>query len=69
MVEIEEEGYASTTFDTRLRHWPLHRVVNVKGVQQMLGHASVQMNLDRYAGLFDGHLDDVVDCMSVLFVG
>ncbi|MGP9747424.1 tyrosine-type recombinase/integrase [Brachybacterium sp. AOP29-B2-41] len=32
---------------------------NVKAVQQMLGHKSAAMTLDRYAGLFDSDLDDV----------
>ncbi len=40
---------------------------NVKAVQEMLGHASAQMTLDRYAGLFDGHLDDVADRMDAAF--
>jgi len=39
---------------------------NVKAIQQMLGHASAQMTLDRYAGLFDSHLDDVADRMELL---
>ena len=33
----------------------------------MLGHASAQMTLDRYAGLFDGHLDDVAERMESQF--
>jgi hypothetical protein len=40
---------------------------NVKAVQQMLGHSSAQMTLDHYAGLFDGHLDDVADRMQTQF--
>jgi len=40
---------------------------NVKAVQQMLGHASAQMTLDRYAGLFDSQLDDVADKMDEAF--
>ena len=36
-------------------------------VEEMLGHASAQMTLDRYAGLFDGHLDDVADRMDAAF--
>jgi len=40
---------------------------NVKAVQQMLGHASAEMTLDRYAGLFDGHLDDVARRMEAQF--
>ena len=39
---------------------------DVKAIQQMLGHASAQMTLDRYAGLFDSHLDDVADRMELL---
>ena len=30
----------------------------------MLGHCSAQMTLDRYAGLFDGHLGDVAERME-----
>ena len=41
---------------------------NIKAVQQMLGHASAQMTLDRYAGLFDDHLDDVLDRMEQQFL-
>ena len=33
----------------------------------MLGHASAEMTLDRYAGLFDGHLDDVARRMEAQF--
>ncbi len=33
----------------------------------MLGHASAQMTLDLYAGLFDGHLDDVANRMEEQF--
>jgi integrase len=32
---------------------------NVKAVQEMLGHSSAAMTLDRYSGLFDDHLDEV----------
>ena len=39
---------------------------NVKAIQQTLGHASAQMTLDRYAGLFDSHLHDVADRMELL---
>ena len=39
---------------------------NVKGVQEMLGHASAAMTLDRYAGLFTGHLEEVADRMDAV---
>lgn len=34
----------------------------------MLGHFSAQMKLDRCAGLFDGHLDDVAERMESQFL-
>ena len=34
---------------------------NVKAVQRMLGHASVAMTLDVYAGLFSDELDEVAE--------
>jgi site-specific recombinase XerD len=34
---------------------------NVKSVQRMLGHASVGMTLDLYAGQFDNWLNDVAE--------
>ena len=37
---------------------------NVKGVQRMLGHSSAALTLDTYAGLFDGHLDEVAERMN-----
>ncbi len=39
---------------------------NVKGVQEMLGHASAAMTLDRYAGLFTDHLEEVADRMDAV---
>jgi integrase len=39
---------------------------NVKAVQQMLGHASVAMTLDVYAGLFEDDLDSVAAALDVL---
>ena len=38
---------------------------NVKAVQNMLGHATV--TLDRYAGLFSSHLDEVAVRVNDLF--
>ena len=40
---------------------------NIKAVQNMLGHASATVTLDRYAGLFTSHLDEVADRMDELF--
>ena len=40
---------------------------NVKVVQQMLGHASAAMTLDRYAGLFADDLDTVADQLDRAF--
>ena len=39
---------------------------NVKAVQEMLGHASAAMTLDRYSGLFSDHLDEVADRLDDL---
>jgi integrase len=36
---------------------------NVKAVQKMLGHASVAMTLDVYAGLFDNDLEAVTTAL------
>ncbi len=40
---------------------------NVKAVQNMLGHASATVTLDRYAGLFSSHLDEVAVRVNDLF--
>ena len=39
---------------------------NVKAVQRMLGHASADTTLDRYADLFDDDLEDVADRLDAL---
>jgi integrase len=39
---------------------------NVKVVQQILGHASAAMTLDRYADLFDDDLDAVAERLDVV---
>ena len=38
----------------------------MKGVQEMLGRASAAMTLDRYAGLFTDHLEEVADRMDAV---
>ena len=38
----------------------------MKAVQEMLGHASAAMTLDRYSGLFSNHLDEVADRLDDL---
>lgn len=40
---------------------------NVNAVQRMLGHASAQMTLDVYAGLFDADLDVLADNLDLAF--
>jgi integrase len=37
---------------------------NIKGVQQMLGHADAAMTLNIYSDLFDGHLPEVASRMD-----
>ena len=41
---------------------------NVNAIQRMLGHASAQMTLDVYAGLFDTDLDDLADSLDIAFL-
>jgi integrase len=41
---------------------------DVKVVQQMLGHASAAMTLDRYGHLFGDRLDEVADALDAAFI-
>ena len=52
-----------------LRLGPRGRGANVNAVQRMLGHASAQMTLDVYAGLFDTDLDSLADNLNIAYLG
>ena len=40
---------------------------SLKAVQQMLGHASAQITLDRYSHLYEDDLEDLADSMDARY--
>ena len=68
---LRESGLGSMKIH-ELRHTAASIAVasgaNVNALQRMLGHASAQMTLDVYAGLFDSDLDNLADGLNSTYL-